>query len=241
MQCDVNGVSWLFADLLAAAGIELLTMAINEVRGRAPRPMPAAFRWQGPAGGSVLAWNGFHYLFGRSIAKLGDWRFVDRALPSILSRLAGADDYQFDFLWCQSTHPMRVDNGPPDRRMADFVQRWNDEGRTPRIAFSTPTELARPAWGRGDLPTRRGDWTDWWSDGVGSSAYETGVNRSTHELLLAAEAIGAWLTAEGRSGWDAVRVAAAYEQATLYDEHTWGAFASIAAPDLAVHQGAVEP
>jgi hypothetical protein len=229
MQCDVNGVSWLFADLLAAAGIELLTMAVNEVRGRAPRPMPAAFRWQGPAGGSVLAWNGFHYLFGRSIAKLGDWRFVDQALPPILSRLADADDYPFDFLWCQSTHPMRVDNGPPDRRMADFVRRWNDEGRTPRIVFSTPTELAG-LLGAADLPTRRGDWTDWWSDGVGSSAYETGVNRSTHELLLVAETIGAWLTAEGRGSWDPERVAAAYEQATLYDEHTWGAFASIAAP-----------
>jgi hypothetical protein len=229
MQCDVNGVSWLFAELLAAAGVELLTMAVNEVRGRAPRPVPAAFRWEGPAGGSVLAWNGFHYLFGRSIAKLGDWRFVDEALPPILHRLAEMDDYPFDFLWCQSTHPMRVDNGPPDRRMADFVRRWNDEERGPRIAFSTPSELVgllRAA----ELPTRRGDWTDWWSDGVASSAYETGVNRSTHELLLAGEAIGAWLRAEGRDGWDAERVAAAYEQATLYDEHTWGAFASIAAP-----------
>ena len=229
MQCDVNGVSWLFADLLAASGVELLTMAVNEVRGRAPRPLPGAFRWQGPAGGQVLAWNGFHYLFGRSIAKLGDWRFVDRSLPAILRRLADRDDYPFDFLWCQSTHPMRVDNGPPDRRLADFVRRWNDEGRSPRIAFSTPSELADLLRTR-ELPTWRGDWTDWWSDGVGSSAYETGVNRTTHELLLAAEAIAAWLSAEGRDGWDAARVAAAYEQATLYDEHTWGAFASIAAP-----------
>jgi hypothetical protein len=229
MQCDVNGVSWLFADLLAATGVELLTMAVNEVRGRAPRPWPAAFRWEGPAGGSVLAWNGFHYLFGRSIAKLGDWRFVDRALPPILRRLAEQDDYPFDFLWCQSTHPMRVDNGPPDRRMADFVRGWNDEGREPRIAFSTPSELAR-LLRDAELPTERGDWTDWWSDGVASSAYETGINRSTHELLLAAEAIAAWLEAEGHDGWDADRVAAAYEQATLYDEHTWGAFASIAAP-----------
>ena len=229
MQCDVNGVSWLFADLLAASGVELLTMAVNEVRGRAPRPLPGAFRWQGPAGGEVLAWNGFHYLFGRSIAKLGDWRFVDRSLPAIMRRLGDRDDYPFDFLWCQSTHPMRVDNGPPDRRLADFVRRWNDEGRTPRIAFSTPTELAGLIRAE-ELPTWRGDWTDWWSDGVGSSAYETGVNRTTHELLLAAETIAAWLGAEGRDGWDAERVAAAYEQATLYDEHTWGAFASIAAP-----------
>src|SRR6188472_3292752 len=128
---------------------------------------------------------------------------------------------------------MRVDNGPPDRRMAEFVRRWNEEGRSPRIAFSTPTELHRllTAEQSAELPIRRGDWTDWWSDGVASSAYETGVNRTTHELLLAAETIASWLRAEGRDGWDFERVANAYETATLYDEHTWGAFASIAAPE----------
>ena len=229
MQCDVNGVSWLFADLLAAAGIELLTMAVNEVRGRAPRPMPAAFRWQGPAGGSVLAWNGFHYLFGRSIAKLGDWRFVDRALPPILSRLADADDYPFDFLWCQSTHPMRVDNWTSrpahgglraalERRGANAADRvLHSDGARGPAGGRRPPDAAR----RLDrLVVRRRR----------LERYETGVNRSTHELLLAAETIGAWLTAEGRGSWDPERVAAAYEQATLYDEHTWGAFASIAAP-----------
>jgi alpha-mannosidase len=233
MQCDVNGVSWLFADLLSAIGVEFLTMSVNEVRGRAPRPVPGAFWWDGPGGGRVLAWNGFHYLFGRSIAKLGDQRFVDRALPPILEQLAARDDYPFDFLYCQSTHPMRVDNGPPDRRMADFVHRWNEEGRSPRIVLTTPGEFG--AWfseryGDG-LETRRGDWVDWWSDGVASSAYETGVNRTTHELLLGAELLAAWVRAEGGDGWDPERTARAYEQATLYDEHTWGAFASIAAPD----------
>jgi alpha-mannosidase len=233
MQCDVNGVSWLFADLLSSIGVEFLTMAVNEVRGRAPRPVPGAFWWDGPGGGRVLAWNGFHYLFGRSIAKLGDDRFVDRALPPLLDKLAARDDYPFGFLYCQSTHPMRVDNGPPDRRMADFVHRWNEDGRTPRIVFTTPGAFG--AWfaeRHGDeLETRRGDWVDWWSDGVGSSAYETGVNRTTHELLLASELLAAWTRAEGGDGWDTERVARAYEHATLYDEHTWGAFASIAAPD----------
>jgi hypothetical protein len=233
MQCDVNGVSWLFADLLAKIGVEFLTMAVNEVRGRAPKPVPSAFWWDGPGGRRVLAWNGFHYLFGRSIAKLGDERFVDRALPPLLERLAERDDYGFDFLYCQSTHPMRVDNGPPDLRMADFVHRWNEEGRSPRIVFTTPGSFG--AWfaeRHGDsLETRRGDWVDWWSDGVASSAYETGINRGTHELLLAAELLAAWVRAECSDSWDPERAARAYEQATLYDEHTWGAFASIVAPD----------
>ena len=124
--------------------------------------------------------------------------------------------------------------------MADFVQRWNDEGRTPRIEFSTPTELAG-LLGAADLPTRRGDWTDWWSDGVGSSAYETGVNRSTHELLLAAEAIGAWLTRRGpqrlgpRARRGRLRAGDAVRRAHL------GRVREHRRTHLPVHQGAVEP
>src|SRR6185437_1625513 len=79
------------------------------------------------------------------------------------------------------------------------------------------------------LPTFRGDWLDWWSDGVASSAYETGLNRGTHEILHMAEMLGAWLHAGG-APWDAERLSAIFEQSTLYDEHTWGAFSSIDAP-----------
>src|SRR5215210_6113908 len=50
MQCDVNGISWVYADLLAEAGIELLTMAVNPIRGNTPKPIPSAFWWEGPGG-----------------------------------------------------------------------------------------------------------------------------------------------------------------------------------------------
>jgi hypothetical protein len=76
-----------------------------------------------------------------------------------------------------------------------------------------------------------GDWTDWWSDGVASSAFETGLNRATHEVLASSEMIGAWLAAQGQQGWSVSRLNDTYESATLYDEHTWGAFSSIEAPD----------
>jgi alpha-mannosidase len=232
MQCDVNGISWLYADLLPQIGIELMTMAVNPLRGYTPKPIPNAFWWEGPSGNKVLAWNGFHYLWGRSIAKLGDWRFVDESLPPIVAKLEADPEYPFDFMYAQSTHPIRVDNGPPDPRMPTFVKEWNEQGRTPRIEFTTPAafnRMLRDTYSK-HFPTLRGDWLDWWSDGVASSAYETGVSRATHEQLLSAENIGAWLKCQGTSVWSADRAAHVYEQSTLYDEHTWGAFASIAAP-----------
>ncbi|HEY8476986.1 MAG TPA: glycoside hydrolase family 38 C-terminal domain-containing protein, partial [Chloroflexota bacterium] len=233
MQDDVNGISWLFADLLPAVGINFLTLAVNPVRGGAPKPRPSAFWWEGPAGGRILVWNGYHYLFGRSTFKLGDWRFVERFLPRWLKQLEQDPHYPYDFLYCEATHPLRVDNGPPDRRISDFVRAWNESGRTPRMVITTLTEFGRRLLEEhgASLPTWRGDWLDWWCDGVASSAYETGLNRTTHELLLAAEAMGAWLHARGRRQWSAERLAHVYEQMTLYDEHTWGAFSSIVAPE----------
>ena len=60
MQCDVNGVSWLWADLLPAIGINTLTMSINMHRGRRPEPDLNAFWWRGPAGKRLLTFNGPH-------------------------------------------------------------------------------------------------------------------------------------------------------------------------------------
>ncbi len=232
MQSDVNGVSWLFANLLPEIGIDFLTLAINTSRGGAPKPRPAAFWWEGPGSGRILAWHGYHYLFGRSQAALGDWRFVDRFLPELVKKLEADPHYPFDFMYSQSTHPVRVDNGPPDPRLPAFVRDWNAAGRTPRIEITTVSAFGRRLreLHGATLPTWRGDWLDWWSDGVGSSAYETGLNRSTHELLHIAETLGAWQRAQGRGAWDAPRLATIFENTTLYDEHSWGAFSSIDAP-----------
>jgi alpha-mannosidase len=236
MQDDVNGISWLFADLLPAIGVETLTLAINQMRGRAPKPLPGAFWWEGPAGGRLLAWNGLHYLFGRSVAKLADERHVERDVGALVRRLERDPDYPYDFLYMESTHPMRVDNGPPELRMSEFVRDWNAAGREPRIVLTTPAafgDVLRERHGD-ELPTWRGDWTDWWSDGAASSAYETGMNRATHELLHAAETIAAWLAADGADVVDGDRLTRLYEQMSLYDEHTWGSFASVARPDSLV-------
>lgn len=238
MQDDVNGVSWLFADLLAEIGIPYYTAAINPIRGARPQPFPGAFWWEGPSGGKVLAWNGYHYLFGRNQAGLGNWELVDRLLPRWIAGLEADPSYPYDFLYCESTHPVRVDNGPPDARMPAFVKAWNEQDRPVKLAFITATEFMRKLHREhgAELGTQRGDWTDHWTDGPASSAYETGVNRGAHEILGAAETVASWLRLQGddpdvRGGWSAARANATYESMTLFDEHTWGAFSSIEAPD----------
>ena len=48
--------------------------------------------------------KGWVYLFGRSNAKIGDWRYVDRFLPKLLETLEESKDYPWNFLYCQSTY-----------------------------------------------------------------------------------------------------------------------------------------
>jgi len=233
MQDDVNGVSWLYADLLHDLGINFYTAAINPIRGARPKPFPGAFNWQGPSGKQVLAWNGYHYLFGRSQAGLGNWDLVDRLLPRWVEELENDESYPFDFLYCESTHPVRVDNGPPDRRMPDFVRRWNGERTNWKMEFINVSDfgaLLRNQYAN-FIVTQRGDWTDHWADGVGSSAYEVGINRQAHELVGMGEAVESWLRAMGPRKWDARRAADIHESMTLFDEHTWGAYSSVEAPN----------
>ncbi len=52
MQSDVNGIAWLFADLLIDMGIDFLSMSINPVRGASPNRT----RW--PFGGKHQAGEG---------------------------------------------------------------------------------------------------------------------------------------------------------------------------------------
>ena len=172
-------------------------------------------------------------LFGRNQAGLGNWDLVDRQLPRWIVGLEGDDSYEFDFLYCESTHPVRVDNGPPDPRMPDFVRDWNADQRPIRMQFLTVTEFGRllEESYAGVIGTQRGDWTDHWTDGPASSAFETGINRTTHELLGMSEAVESWLRSTGGSTWEPAPAAMAYESAALFDEHSWGAYSSVEAPN----------
>ena len=234
MQDDVNGVSWLFADLLADArrlvlhrrdqsdprraaeavprrllvgGAERQGSARLERLPLPLRPQPGGPRQFRPGRPAAAA-------LGRSSSR------PTRATPTI-----------------SSTANRRIRCGSTTARPTRACRTSSSAGtaRTGpyKFQFVTTTEfgkLLRPAHGNA-IGTQRGDWTDHWTDGPGSSAYETGVNRATHEILGAAEAIEAWLRAKGERHWDAARAADTYENATLFDEHTWGAYSSIEAPD----------
>ncbi len=231
MNCDVNGAAWILADVLPAIGIDLFAMAINADRGRMPSPRPRPFWWEGPGGGRLATWSGYCYAWGTMFWGLGDPKKAAELVPLRVRELEEDPEYPFDFALVQVTHPQASDNGPPYADLPSFAREWNAAGNTPQMVFTTLSEFASMlVKGKMDgASVWRGDWVNWWSDGAGSSAFETALHRRSQELLGIADMLGAWI--QGCGGAPAIdEIDAAYNQAILYGEHTWGASDSIREP-----------
>lgn len=229
MNCDVNGQSWPLAELLLDAGIASFSMAINTHMGGAP-PRPDAFWWEAPSGRRLLTLNGFHYMWGwrfgigRSAESFADewWPRVDAHLDAV--------GYGLRSLLVQTTHPFG-DNGSGDPDLGAFVEAWNGAGGRPRLVFATPSMWVEAVRAEGaDLPTRRGDWTDFWNFGAGSSAREVRVNRASRERLRTADALAAAVPDAALARSHNRYRAEAWRALHLFDEHTWGVDTSISAP-----------
>ena len=81
------------------------------------------------------------------------------------------------------------------------------------------------------IGTQRGDWTDHWADGVGSTAFEVGVNRAAHEIVGIGESLEAWRRSRGQAAAGTPTAPPTSTRSmTLFDEHTWGAYSSVEAP-----------
>jgi hypothetical protein len=238
MNCDVNGENWPLVDLLLDAGIEGFTMAINTHFGGAPLDRPNPFFWQGPSGRSILAYSGWpydqgwRYGIGRSIEE-----FENTWWPRVAARL-DAVDYPLPIVMVQSYHPFG-DNGSAFEGFVRWIDEWNAAGKTPHIKFATPRQWwAAVKQHAANLPTHRGDWTDFWNFGCGSSAREQTINRQSRRRLQAADALAIVGSAPSETSADAWLARSqklyrqqAWENLIFWDEHTWGADIAVSRPD----------
>jgi Glycosyl hydrolases family 38 N-terminal domain/Glycosyl hydrolases family 38 C-terminal domain len=235
MNDDVNGFAWSLPQIFRQAGVRYFATGINETRSRAPLRRPNAFWWESPDGSRILHWNGEHYLFGNYDLLLHE--AVDRSAPKVgeyLSRLEARGDYPQDII-AFNVGAWTTDNCPPGRQLSDRVKEWNERFESPKLRLATLREFfERMEKDYGPtLPVHKLGWPDYWTDGVGSTAFETGLNRVTHDEILTAEkiaAVAAALDPAGAFRFPADEIRAGHAAAMLYDEHTWGAYNSIDAP-----------
>lgn len=216
-QHDVNGVPWPLADVLLDAGVDFFVMAINAHLGRAVEPRPGMFMWEAPSGRRLRVLNGHHYtMFDQVMFAWDD--SVDRMAEGwelLAARLRDLG-YALPFVYLTSTcSPVMWDNAPPNPFLPSLVQRWNEAERGPRVGYVTLDDVRERAFGvtEADIPTLRGDWTDYWAFGHGSAPIATALNQRAKPLAAAASAL---------AGEDGDVVRRAMECIDLYDEHTFG-------------------
>jgi len=222
-QHDVTGVPWVMSDLLLDAGVELLVMAINLHTGGNGPKRPGYFKWRTPSGRILKVFSGHHYGTFDAITEP-----VTTPLLSMKAQIdtfwQGVVDggYPHDFLYLTTTHsPVADDNGAPCIMTAEKVREWNRQPGYPPITYVTPELLLEKLRAIPDslIPEHRGDWTDFWNYGAGSTALETAMNGDSKRKLYASALLGARLPddrrlkALQRQAWDEV---------ICFEEHTWG-------------------
>ncbi len=232
MSSDINGVNWFSPHLFAQAGVRYLNTAVNTVRGGSPVPdeRPGGFWWEGPAGDRLLVWNNEHYMAGNDVLNFPEAPSFE-GLQRYLARLE-EQGYPYDV----ALIPLQgyvIDNSMPNIAICDLVEEFNRRAGRTLCRLTTLGEALRAVEARyGDsLPVRRGAWPDWWDDGIGSSAFETGLVRFAHGDLLAAEKAAALATALGAPNpFQQGELQLLSENLLHYDEHTWGWWRSVEDP-----------
>lgn len=141
--------------------------------------------------------------------------FLDNILDENLPLLENNPDYVYDVYpqpWCTS------DNVPIDADLPDAVKSWNEEFAFPHVRLSNSSEIMAAYEQYADhIPTISGDYTEYWTDGLGSSAYHTGRHREVKERLMQAEI----LSCMTGSSLPEEEVSEAWRNALLGTEHTW--------------------
>jgi hypothetical protein len=212
---------------------------------------PRLFRWVGPSGKGVLVWvtdtpHGLAYMEGPMIGFNDGYEWVDDLLPAYLQSHAehpypypggvfgwavdNAEIYRKPYPW-DILH-LRIqgqfaDNAPPRYIMAETVKRWNESWEYPKLRLSTNKDFFEEAEQRlgNQIQTIEGDWTDWWVEGVGSGARPNAMVRNAQVNAADAQTVGAIASFFGSNEGPSITEGSevVYSNASLFDEHTWGA------------------
>ncbi len=240
MISDIPGYTWGIVTALAQSGVKYLSIGPNRshrigytLSEWGDRP----FYWESPSGQErVLCWmagKGYSWFHGPwKAADTFDYAEVASSIDPVrfVDYLGDLDEQQYPYDLVQLRYNIGSDNGPPDRCLPEFVRAWNERHESPKLAITTTSEMMRSLEERyGDrLPVMRGDFTPYWEDGAGSSAFETSINRASAERLVQAQTLWSMLGAKASPHRD---FEDAWRYVLLFDEHTWGSWNSISDPD----------
>ena len=246
-QGDVPGSSWGLAAQVNQTGIKYFLSGPNasDRIGTTPSWQDKPFYWMSPSGTQkLLFWQCQPYSIGYTLkgSKIPNFFKVDEPKayytghpsenflnPYLFQYLNKLADNSFPYDMTILTWAMS-DNAPIDPELPDAVKLWNERYSSPKLIITSATQFFTDfeAKYKKDIPVLKGDYTEYWTDGVGSAAKETAINRNTSSRLQQADAIWA---IRNKSNYPSVKFDEAWKNILLFSEHTWGAYNSISQPE----------
>lgn len=233
MQNDVNGIAWCLADYLPDIGVKYITIGSNGHRADIPFNRPTIYKWESPSGKSIISYRADHYHTANYWGiDRGDMAGVENGVFSYISSLKHRE-YGFPMVAVQYSGYF-TDNSPPSRKECELIKAWNEHYAWPKLRSATAHEfLSRIEEEYSDkLPVYQAAYPDWWTDGFGSAARESGASRETQSDMLIVESM---LSMAGMDGDKYPyemhdEMSRIHENLLFYDEHTFGAAESIRNP-----------
>lgn len=233
MQNDVNGIGWCLAEFAEDIGLKYLTMGQHGHRARVPFEIPTSFWWESPSGKKLLAYRSEHYMHGNTLGLIsGDIANFKTSLSKYLISLE-EKGYPFDRTAIQFSGYI-TDNAPPSTIACEMVEKWNDQYIWPRLRLAVDNEFMKyiETNHAEDIGTYRVAWPDWWTDGAGSAMLETKATRTVQAEMIANNGLIAMAHLMGGKFPDDMErdISDVQDDLLFYDEHTFGADASISDP-----------
>lgn len=245
-QGDVPGASWGLSAQADITGIRYFLSApdASDRIGSSGQWRDKPFYWRSPSGKQqLLFWQSSPYSIGYTLkgSKIPNFFTVadpkpyytgkpeeNFLNPYLFDYLAKLEDSPFPYDMTLLTWAMS-DNAPIDPELPDAVKAWNERYASPQLIITSVKQFLgdfEAAW-KDKIPVIAGDYTEYWTDGIGSAARETAINRNASDRLQQAGAIWAL---KNKTGYPADSFHKIWTDLIMFNEHTWGAYNSVSEP-----------
>jgi hypothetical protein len=246
MIADINGISLGARDALINNGVEFLYTNIHTHHGMYPLyKNMTPYYWENEDGNKLLVWNGEHYNLGNVLGFvptkhdtfMGENYFGKKKLTDPIQvakhnitqyiKSLKESGYKYDF-FPASLSGVFSDNAPPNPEIAQTISQineaFNGEVIIEMVTLSQLYELVKSGISD-EVPTYKGDLTDWWSHGVLSSPYivkHLKEAERTNKLVHKIDSSNKYISQKYEREYE--------DNALIYGEHTFGHSATISNP-----------
>ncbi len=248
-QGDVPGASWGLAAQSEQTGIKYFLSGPNasDRIGNLANWQDKPFYWLSPSGKQkLLFWQCQPYSIGYKLkgTKIPNFFTIEDPKPYytghpsenflnpyIFEYLSGLEQNNFPYDMSILTWAMS-DNAPIDPELPDAVKAWNEHYASPKLIITSVKQFFNDfeVKYKDKIPAFKGDYTEYWTDGVSSAARETALSREVSDRLKQADAIWA---IRNKPAYPVKDFNETWKNLLLYNEHTWGAYNSVNEPDNA--------